>query len=100
MAHLVKNPLAMWETWVQSLDWKIPWRGERLPTPVFLPGEFHGLYSPWGCKQLVTTEQLSLRAGLEIKDDRGCCVRGHCITKEQSMGSQYGCHVGGGKQGI
>ena len=26
----------------------IPWRRERLPTPVFWPGEFHGLYSPWG----------------------------------------------------
>ena len=24
---------------------KIPWRRERLPTPVFWPGEFHGLYS-------------------------------------------------------
>ena len=27
---------------------KIPWRRERLPTPVSWPGEFHGLYSPWG----------------------------------------------------
>ena len=27
---------------------RIPWRRERLPTPVFWPGEFHGLYSPWG----------------------------------------------------
>ena len=27
---------------------KIPWRREWLPTPVFWPGEFHGLYSPWG----------------------------------------------------
>ena len=27
-----------------------PWRRERLPTPVFWPGEFHGLYSPWGCR--------------------------------------------------
>jgi len=35
---------------------KIPWRRERLPTPVFWPGEFHGLYSPWGCKELDTTE--------------------------------------------
>ena len=25
---------------------KIPWRRERLPIPVFWPGEFHGLYSP------------------------------------------------------
>ena len=24
---------------------KIPWRRERLPTPVFWPGEFYGLYS-------------------------------------------------------
>ena len=24
---------------------KIPWRRERLPTPVFWPGEFHGLQS-------------------------------------------------------
>ena len=38
---------------------KIPWRRERLP-PVFWPGEFHGLYSPWGRKELETTEQLSL----------------------------------------
>ena len=31
---------------------KILWRRERLSTPVFWPGEFHGLYSPWGCKEL------------------------------------------------
>ena len=35
---------------------KISWRRERLPTPVFWPGEFHGLYSPQGCKELDTTE--------------------------------------------
>ena len=34
---------------------KIPWRREWLPTPLFLPGEFHGQrslvgYSPWGCR--------------------------------------------------
>ena len=27
---------------------KISWRRERLPTPVFWPREFHGLYSQWG----------------------------------------------------
>ena len=31
-----------------------------LPAPVFWPGEFHGLYSPWGCKESDTTERLSL----------------------------------------
>ena len=30
---------------------KIPWRRERLTTPVFWPGEFHELYSPWGRKE-------------------------------------------------
>ena len=39
---------------------KIPWRRERLPTPVFWPGEFHGLYSSWGGKESDTIEQLSL----------------------------------------
>ena len=33
---------------------KIPWRRERLPTPIFWPGEFHGLYRPWGHKELDT----------------------------------------------
>ena len=40
---------------------KIPWRREWLPTPVFLPGEFHGQrslvgYSPWGYKESDSTE--------------------------------------------
>ena len=37
-----------------------PWRRERQPTSVFWPGEFHGLYSPWGSKESGTTERLSL----------------------------------------
>ena len=43
VAQLLKNLPAMPETWVG----KIPWRRERLPTPVFWPREFHGLYSSW-----------------------------------------------------
>ena len=44
---------------------KIPWRREWQPTPVFLPGEFHGQrspagYSPWGHQALNTTEGLTL----------------------------------------
>ena len=43
---------------------KIPWRREWQPTPVFLPGEFHGQrslvgYSSWGLKELDATERLS-----------------------------------------
>ena len=58
VAQLVKNPPAMWETWVQSLVWEDPLRRERLPTPVFWPRKFHGLYSLWGRKELDTTEGL------------------------------------------
>ena len=51
MTQLVKNPPAMWETWVRSLGWEDPLEKGKLPTPVFWPGEFHGLYSPWGYKE-------------------------------------------------
>ena len=39
---------------------------ERLPTPVFWPGEFHGLYSAWGCKESDMTERLSLSSAYRI----------------------------------
>ena len=38
---------------------KIPRRREKPSTPVFLPREFHGLYSPWGCKEFSRPEQWS-----------------------------------------
>ena len=47
--------------WVRNIPWKRKWQ----PTPMFLPGEPHGQrtlvgYSPWGYKELDTTEQLTL----------------------------------------
>ena len=35
---------------------KIRWRSEKLPTLVFWPGEFQGLYGPGACKESDTTE--------------------------------------------
>ena len=65
MAYRVKKPPAMPETqemWVWPLG---HWSGQ--PTPVSLPGEFHGLRSlvgcsPWGCKELDVTERLGRHA--------------------------------------
>ena len=37
-------------------------KGKGYP-PVFWPGEFHRLFSPWGCKESDTTQWLSLVAG-------------------------------------
>ena len=58
--QLVKNPPAMGETWLDPWVRKIPWRREKLPTPLFWAAEFNGLYSPWGCKESDMTERLSL----------------------------------------
>ena len=43
-------------------------KSEQLPTPVFWSGKFHGLYSPWGHKELDMTEQLSL--SLPLPEDQ------------------------------
>ena len=43
IAQLLKNPTAIQETPVQFLGQEDRWRRVRLPTPVFRPGEFHGL---------------------------------------------------------
>ena len=64
VAWMVKNLPAMQETQIRSLGQKDPWRREWLPTQVFLPRKFHGQrslvgYSPWGCKELSTTECLT-----------------------------------------
>ena len=42
VAQLVKNLPAMQKPQFNPWVRKIPWRREQLPTPVFLPGEFHG----------------------------------------------------------
>ena len=44
-----------------------PQRRERLPTPVFWPGEFHGLYNSWDHKEWDMTEQLSLSLFIQMK---------------------------------
>ena len=64
VAQPVKNPPAMRETWVPSPGLG---RRERLTTPVFWPGEFHELYSPWGHKESDTTETLSLLLSLLLQ---------------------------------
>ena len=61
VAQMVKNPPEIQGTWIQSLGWEDPWRRAWQPTPVFLPGESPWTeelvgYSPWGCKELDTTE--------------------------------------------
>ena len=56
VAHLVKNTLAMQETWVQSLSWEDPLEKGTATHSSILAWRTHGLYSPWGRKESDTTE--------------------------------------------
>ena len=61
---VIKNPPANagdsrhgFDPWVGKIRWSRKWQ----PTPVFLPGKFHGQrslagYSSWGCKDSDMTE--------------------------------------------
>ena len=62
---MVKNLPASQEIWVWSLGQEDPLDKEWLPVLVFVPREFHeqrklASYSPWGHKELDTTEWLTL----------------------------------------
>ena len=64
---------------------KISWRREWLPTPMFLPGEFHGQrglvgYGPWDCKESDTTGWLSHRHKLFYK----CLLNSHTCNNSCS----------------
>ena len=69
--------------WEDSLVGKIPWQ----PTPVLLPGKFHGQrsltgFSPWGHKESDTTEQLSTHTGIQELDKLSTHP---CVTTKLNM---------------
>ena len=60
---------------------KIPWRKAWQPTPLFLPGEYHGQrslvgYSPWGRKESDTTEWFSIHI---IDGSQIMCIDIACV---------------------
>ena len=71
VAQMVKNLPAKQRPSFNPQIGKISWRSEWLPTPVFLPREFHGqkkvvVYSPWGHQEWDTTEWLTLSLSLLV----------------------------------
>ena len=81
VAQMVKNLPAMrrpgFSPWVGKILWRRSWQ----PTPVFLPGEFHGQrslegYSARGHKELDTIEQLTLTFQHPVLKPR--CPRTQC----------------------
>ena len=58
MAQLIKNLPAVQETWVQSLGWEDLEKGMATYSSILAWRIPWTVYSPWGCKELDTTEQL------------------------------------------
>ena len=56
VAQLLKIEPAMWETWVRSLGWEDPLEKGKATHSSILAWKVHGLYSPWGHKELDMTE--------------------------------------------
>ena len=67
VAQLVKNLPARWETWVRFLGWEDPLKKRKATHSSIWPGEFHGLYSPWGHKESDMSERLSLHSVQETQ---------------------------------
>ena len=62
---------------------RFPWRRESQPTPVFLPGKFHGQgawWVRWSCKESDTTEWLSMAH-----------AHTHTDTKRKSQNDSFSC---------
>ena len=62
---------------------RFPWRREWLPTPVFWPGEFHRLNSPWCHKESDMTEQLSVSLCKRVRWVQLCSslnILWHCLS--------------------
>ena len=73
VAQMVKNRLQCrrprFSPWMQ----KIPWRRERQPTPVFLPGEFQGQRSLAGSQRVRPDWAATTTSGSK-EGHSGCCL--------------------------
>ena len=69
MVLLVKNPPAMQETWVRSLGWEDPLEKRKATHSSTVAWRIPWtVYNPWGCKELDTTEQLSVTREVKVKE--------------------------------
>ena len=82
--------------WVEMIHWSGKWQ----PTPVFLPGEFHGQrslagYSPWGPKELDPTEHLMVKDVCEQTRRRMAPTEGALEPAQPRANVPQGVSVGG-----
>ena len=76
---------------IHSLLWRRQWH----PTPVLLPGKFHGQRSlvgcsPWGCEELDTTEQLHFHFSVScIGEGNGNLLWCSCLENPRDGGAWW-----------
>ena len=56
MAQLVKNPPAMWETWIRSLAWEDPLEKGKAAYSSIPSWRIPWTVRRWGCEESDTTE--------------------------------------------
>ena len=86
LVQLGTNLYVIQETWIQSLGWEDPLGRDRLLTPVFWPGEFHELYSPWGHEELTGLSDFHyLKPVLRLSRESSI----NCISKSIDNNQKY-----------
>ena len=75
----------MWENGFNPWVGKIPWRREKLPSPVFWPGEFHGLYSPWDFDCVNHNKLWKILQEIRIPDHLTCLLRNLYAGQEATV---------------
>ena len=78
---------------------KIPWRRKWHPTPVFLPGRFHGQgtlmgFSPWGRRESgqLSTQCLGFPGGSVVNPPASAGVRVQPLGREDPLEEEMATH--------
>ena len=95
-------PRPLWHLlFVDFWGWPFwPWRRQRHPTPVLLPGESHGRrslvsYSPWGHEESDTTEQLHFHFSVSYTGEgSGNPLQYSCLENPREGGSWWAAVYG------
>ena len=85
---------------IYSRYYPIVWRRKWQPTPVLLPGKSHGwrslvVYSPWGRKELDTTERHHFHFSLScIEEGNGNPLQCSCLENPRDWGACWAAIYG------
>ena len=88
--------MKVWNSLTKGYVWRRQWQ----PTPVLLPGKSHGRRSlvgcsPWGRKELDTTERLHLHFSLScIEEGNGTPLQCSCLENPRDRGAWWAAVYG------